>query len=184
MRNLDAWARRGVPVIVLEPSCLSALNDDLPDLIDDAELGRRVAAIVQPADKAIEALPQKIKDKIKFDGDLPPILVHGHCHQKSLEGTLPVHRLLRLGGAKSKEIPSGCCGMAGSFGYEAEHYEISQKIGEERLFKAVRESTPDTILVANGFSCRHQVEEATGRKPLHFAEVFGRAVLGKLNNKA
>jgi len=180
MRNLDSYARRGVPVIVLEPSCLSALKDDLPDLIDDAELGKRVAGIVTAPDKAIEALLKTLDKKIELNGDTPPFLLHGHCHQKSLEGTQATHRLFRGAGAELREIPSGCCGMAGSFGYEEEHYDLSMKIGEERLFPAVRTADKDTVLIANGFSCRHQIADGTGRKAMHFVEAFARAVLGKL----
>jgi len=180
LRNLDPYAERGVPVVVLEPSCLSALRDDVPDLIDDAALGRRVARVLHPPDKLLESLLGKSNPALHFAAREARFLLHGHCHQKALDGTQATHHLMRAGGARIDEIPSGCCGMAGSFGYEAEHYELSQKIGEERLFPAVRKASPETVVVASGFSCRHQIEEATGRRPMHFAEAFGRALLGQL----
>lgn len=184
MANLDVYARRGVPVIVLEPSCLSALKDDLPDLIDDVELGKRVAAIVTPADKAIEALLKTLGRRIQIDkARTPSFLMHGHCHQKTQEGTHPVHRLFRSIGAEIREIGSGCCGMAGSFGYEEEHYDLSMKIGEQRLFPAIRKADKRTILIANGFSCRHQIHDGTKRDSMHFVEAFARAVLGEFKEK-
>ena len=87
--------------------------------------------------------------------------------------------MLEALGADVREVDSGCCGMAGSFGHEAEHHETSQTIGARRLFPAVQACSDDTIIVADGFSCRHQVADATGRRPLHFAEAYGRIARGK-----
>jgi FAD/FMN-containing dehydrogenase/Fe-S oxidoreductase len=177
LRRLDDFARRGVPVVVLEPSCLSALRDDLPDLIDDAALGQRVATILTPPDKLIDDLIRDKKaPKLSFSNEAPRFLLHGHCHQKALDGTAAVRRVLEGAGGSFAEIPSGCCGMAGSFGYEAEHFALSQKIGEDRLFPTVRAADAETILIANGFSCRHQIAEATGRQPLHFAQALDQAL--------
>src|SRR5205823_14216917 len=93
-----------------------------------------------------------------------PVLLHGHCHQKALFGTAGALAALRMvPGWSVEEIPSGCCGMAGSFGYEKEHYELSLQIGELSLFPRVRAAAPETLLLAAGTSCRHQVHDATGR---------------------
>jgi Fe-S oxidoreductase len=100
------------------------------------------------------------------------ILLHGHCHQKSLVGTVPSKQTLSWTGAAVTEVDSGCCGMAGSFGYEAEHYEVSLKMGERKLFPAVREEPDETWVVAAGVSCRAQIAHGTGRQVLHPAEVL------------
>jgi Fe-S oxidoreductase len=107
-----------------------------------------------------------------FESIAGNILIHGHCHQKALYGTTGMKSLLNQSGQSVAEIPSGCCGMAGSFGYEKEHYEISRKIGESILFPAARSMKEGTTLVANGFSCRHQIEHFTGVKPKHWVEVI------------
>jgi Fe-S oxidoreductase len=100
------------------------------------------------------------------------VLLHGHCHQKSLVGTAPTLEVLRaIPGFQVSEIPSGCCGMAGSFGYEAEKYELSLKIGEQRLLPAVRQAPENAVIVADGISCRQQIRHATGRDPKHLVEV-------------
>lgn len=179
MRNLDVYARKGLPILTLEPSCCTALKDDLPDLIEDVELGARVSKAVMPIEDFLER--EFLAGKIKVD--LPAAkkryLLHGHCHQKSMNATGPLKRLMGSvdGKPRVEEVDSGCCGMAGSFGYEAEHYEISQKIGEQRLFPAVRGAEAGTQVIANGFSCRHQIHDATGVKPVHFIEALGRAML-------
>ena len=105
------------------------------------------------------------------------MLLHGHCHQKSLASAAPTALLLGLPENYSAElIPAGCCGMAGSFGYEKEHYEISMKIGELSLFPALRKAPAEVILAAPGTSCRHQIFDGTGRQALHPAQVLWEAV--------
>ena len=103
--------------------------------------------------------------------------MHGHCYQKALSSVAPTVKLLSLPANYSVEtIPSGCCGMAGSFGYEKEHYDISLKIGELVLFPAVRKQSADAIMAAPGTSCRHQIKDGTGKKALHPVEVLYRAL--------
>lgn len=175
LRGLDKFARRDIPVVVLEPSCFSALTDDGPDLLVDEDLAKRVLPILRPA----EAIIAELLASANFQRDPnAEFIIHGHCHQKSLWGTRDVLRALRLCG-RVHEIPSGCCGMAGSFGYEAEHDALSMKIGKDRLFPAVRKASRSAVIVANGFSCRHQISDGTGRRAVHIAEAIGRAVLNK-----
>ena len=101
------------------------------------------------------------------------VIPDSHCHQKALFGTAHLKRVFKgLTGMEVAEIPSGCCGMAGSFGYEKEHYAISEKIGEEILFPALRQSDKDTAIIANGFSCRHQIAHFTDREAKHWVEVM------------
>jgi Fe-S oxidoreductase len=101
------------------------------------------------------------------------VLIHGHCHQKSALGMGPVMSALKLNPAFTvSESGAGCCGMAGSFGFEREHYELSLKVGEERLFPKVRAQAPDTEIVVSGVSCRQQIEHGTGRNTRHWVEVL------------
>ena len=101
------------------------------------------------------------------------ILLHGHCQQKAVASTAPTFQMLSLPVNFSvTEVPSGCCGMAGSFGYEKEHYDLSMKIGEMILFPAVRKANEETIIVAPGTSCRHQIKDGTGKKAMHPVEVM------------
>ena len=105
------------------------------------------------------------------------VRLHGHCHQKAVLGTTRALQALRIvPGYTVQEIPSGCCGMAGSFGYEKEHFEVSQQVGELSLFPAVRSLPDNTLLVAPGTSCRHQLRDATGRVALHPAQALALAL--------
>ncbi|MGA0332439.1 MAG: FAD-binding and (Fe-S)-binding domain-containing protein [Kiritimatiellia bacterium] len=158
LRRLDATDPE-LPILCLEPSCASALKDDLPDLIGDEALGNRISARIWMIDEYLYR--QKVPLKPKFT----KMMIHGHCHQKSIFGIEGLRRLL----PEARVIDAGCCGMAGAFGYE--HRDLSLRIGEDRLFPAVRSRAPGTEIVANGFSCRHQVAEACGIMPRHFVEV-------------
>ena len=162
---------QGLTVVVCEPSCASALNDDLPDLIDDQIVAAQLRSNVMMIDAFLESEIGKGRLDKKFESIAGDILIHGHCHQKALYGTSGMNTLLKGTTHAVSEIPSGCCGMAGSFGYEQEHYGISQKIGDSILFPAVKSKKDGTTVVANGFSCRHQIEHFTGVKPKHWVEV-------------
>jgi len=170
MEKLDAYARQGLPILCLEPSCASALADDLPDLIDDEELGRRVASCIKMIDVFL--------DEEVAAGKIPPLasstskfLLHGHCHQKAEFGTAAIHNHFgRLADVTCEEVDSGCCGMAGSFGYE--HYDVSRKVGEDRLFPAVRAAMrDDKTIIACGISCRHQLRDVLDVETKHWVEV-------------
>ena len=161
LRNLDAYAREGLTIVCLEPSCASALVDDLPDLCDDgeeAEMGRRVAGAVRMIDAFLD------EQGVELESSVGDTLLHGHCHQKAVFGTASVRKAL---GPGCTEVDSGCCGMAGSFGYE--HMDLSEKIGEDRLFPAVRDAAGRTV-VAPGISCRHQLHDFLGVEAKHFVE--------------
>ena len=112
-----------------------------------------------------------------FTEDTEVIKLHGHCHQKSLSSVTHTKRMLSLPkNYKVYNIPSGCCGMAGSFGYEKEHYKVSMEIGELVLFPTIRKQPPEVIIAAPGTSCRHQIKDGTGVKPLHSIEIFYNAL--------
>jgi FAD/FMN-containing dehydrogenase/Fe-S oxidoreductase len=165
LRKLDVYASQGLPILCLEPSCASALIDDLPDLIDDADCGRRIKQHVHMLDVFLAQQGEKLSSHSES------ILLHGHCHQKALFGTESIHQLMsQIPGVVCTEVDSGCCGMAGSFGYE--HYELSEKIGEDRLFPAVRRGVEEgATVVACGISCRHQLHDFLGVRARHWVEV-------------
>jgi Fe-S oxidoreductase len=160
LRRLDAESVSHLPILCLEPSCASSLKDDLPDLIDDEDLGRRVSERVFMLEEYLYR--QHVPVRPRHDR----LMVHGHCHQKSVFGIEGLKRLL----PDAELIDAGCCGMAGAFGYE--HRDLSLQIGEDRLFPAVRGRAAGTWIVANGFSCRHQIHEACGIMPKHVVEVL------------
>jgi Fe-S oxidoreductase len=167
---LKPWLDQGLKIVVCEPSCASALNDDFPDLIEDRELAGLLKRQVVPIDEFIAAALDQ--GEVKFKTAKESVAIHGHCHQKALYGTTALKRIYDQAGTNCSEIPSGCCGMAGSFGYEKEHYDISRKIGEEILFPAVEKLKDSHVIVANGFSCRHQIEHFTGVKAKHWVETL------------
>lgn len=175
-QQLDALLADGAPLLVCEPSCGSALSDDQPDLLDDVELASRVASRVQMLDHFLEqelsAGRCTLSWKAQGTESAQHFLVHAHCHQKTLDGGRWTHRLLaRIPGAVVEDTEAGCCGMAGAFGYEIEHAELSRKIAGLRLIPRLSKASPETQVVTNGFSCHHQIADLSGRKPRHIAEV-------------
>lgn len=172
INGLKKFLDDGLRVVVCEPSCASALNDDLPDLIADKEVADQLKNGVMMIDVFLADELENGRLNVHFEPVSESLAIHGHCHQKALYGTGAMKRLLRnFSGRETLEIPSGCCGMAGSFGYEKEHYDLSKKIGEEILFPAVVKFQKDHEIVACGFSCRHQITHFTAARPKHFVEV-------------
>jgi FAD/FMN-containing dehydrogenase/Fe-S oxidoreductase len=175
-RRLAARVAGRGPIVGVEPSCLLTLRDDYPALLPGDSQARTVAAAC--------TLPEELLLEAIADGRLAlgpvagqRILFHGHCHQKAVTGTAATVALLRaIPGAEVAEADAGCCGMAGSFGFEAEHYDLSLRIGELRLFPAVRAEPADTIIAASGVSCRQQIAHGTGRRARHPLEIVRSAL--------
>ncbi|MBI4299229.1 MAG: anaerobic glycerol-3-phosphate dehydrogenase subunit C, partial [Chloroflexi bacterium] len=177
---LYEFVKENVKVVVLEPSCISALRDDYLDLLPGDEKAKVVAQNTYLMDEFLQMLYARDELALEFKKIARQVLFHGHCHQKSLMGTAPSIQVLRLiPGLQVEEIDSGCCGMAGSFGYEKEHYDISLAIGEGRLFPAIRSQGGEFDVVASGISCRQQIEHSTGNRPKHLVEILVEAVGGK-----
>lgn len=172
LEGLRKYMDQGLKIVVCEPSCASALNDDLPDLIEDGALATQLKEQVMMIDVFLAKEIETGNLNVAFESNAGDMLIHGHCHQKALYGTKGLKSICEKTDQKVGEIPSGCCGMAGSFGYEKEHYDLSNKIGESILFPAVRSMKEGTSIVANGFSCRHQIEHFTGVKAKHWVEVI------------
>ena len=166
VEELRPYLEAGLSVVCCEPSCASALQDDLPDLIDDLALADLLREQVMMVDQFLykEKLAGHLTATFRSSD---PLLIHGHCHQKALYGTAAMQALLADG--DSEVIEAGCCGMAGSFGYEVEHYALSEKIAEEKLLPALRNGH-DKAVVACGFSCRHQIKDLAGRDARHWVE--------------
>jgi Fe-S oxidoreductase len=172
-RMLDAllpYVDRGIPIIGLEPSCLLTLRDEFHSMIPGAETRALAAQAL-----LLEEFLAREQQAGRLQLALKPLsarraLVHGHCHQKAFATMSALQQTLALIPELEVEvIDSGCCGMAGAFGYEADHYELSMKMAELDLLPAVRAAADDTLLVANGTSCRHQIEDATQRGARHIA---------------
>ena len=179
--NIDAlrgYADEGIPIIGCEPSCTSAITDDYVELIGTPE-AKRVAEATCSFEEFFAQLIKKNELPLEFSTEPRDILLHGHCHQRALVGTQPTVKMLSLPTQHNVTvIDSSCCGMAGAFGYEKAHYDLSMKIGELRLFEAVREKAPGSFtLSAAGFSCRHQLEHGTGVQPKHPVEVLCEAII-------
>jgi Fe-S oxidoreductase len=174
---LRPYVDRGVAIVGLEPSCLLTLRDEYlaMGLGEDAvRLSRRAMLF--------EEFIAAQADAGQFRLDLVPLgaktaLLHGHCHQKAFDAMPAVRRVLALvPGLKVETVESSCCGMAGSFGYEAEHFDVSMRMAELALLPAVRQAKPDTLVVADGTSCRHQIHDGSGREALHVARVLQMAL--------
>ncbi len=162
----------GTPIVCLEPSCASVFKDELRNLFPKEEAALKLSQQV--------ILFADFLDKVgykpgKLGGDA---VVHGHCHHKALWSMSPEQRLLEAAGLRTEVLDSGCCGLAGSFGYEPEHHEISMQIGERVLFPRLRAADANTIVVSDGFSCRQQIAFGTPRRGMHVAEVLHMALNG------
>jgi Fe-S oxidoreductase len=166
VQTLLPLANHGLPIVFCEPGCYSAVRDDHPQLLRGASQAdaRRVAQ----ACLTFEEWAGRACEHLTFPRNPDRVLVHAHCHQKAMVGTGPILRLVgQIPGCEVVDLDAGCCGMAGAFGYEREHYEISRAVGERKLFPAVRGASNGTIVVASGFSCRHQLEHFTGINAVH-----------------
>jgi Fe-S oxidoreductase len=168
MKALRPQIESGLPIVVLEPSCASVFRDELTNLFPDDPLAQKL--------KAQTVLLSEFLESKAGSYQLPQLhrkaLVQGHCHHKSVLRFDAENVVLKKLGLESQVLNSGCCGMAGSFGFESSKYDISIAIGERRLLPTVRKAEISTIIIADGFSCREQITQQTNRQALHLAEVI------------
>jgi Fe-S oxidoreductase len=165
---LAPYAAKGVPIVGLEPSCLFSLRDEYPVLV---EVDLAKGALL------FEEFLARNPGKLKLRETQAEALLHGHCHQKAFDAMPAVEKVLGMvPGLKVSTVQTSCCGMAGSFGYEAEHYDVSMKMAELSLLPAIRNAAKQTLLVADGTSCRHQIADGTGREARHVARVLADAL--------
>jgi Fe-S oxidoreductase len=180
IETLTPHVERGVPVVGLEPSCLLGLRDEFLSMLpggESAELAMNAFTFEEFLAREHEAGRLDLKL-----GPLPEkkALLHGHCHQKAFDVMPAVQKVLGLvPGLGVETIESSCCGMAGAFGYEAAHYDVSMKMGELSLLPRVRKAGADELIVADGTSCRHQIRDGSGRPAIHVARVLERALRGR-----
>jgi FAD/FMN-containing dehydrogenase/Fe-S oxidoreductase len=166
---LKAEIAAGLPIVGLEPSCVAVFRDELVNLFPEDEAARRLSAQTFT-----------FAEFLVREGFAPPrasgtAIVHGHCHHHSVMGMAADRTLLEAMGLDAQVLDAGCCGMAGAFGFEAEHYEVSRACAERALLPAVRAAGADTLILADGFSCREQIAQLSGRRPRHLAEVVAAA---------
>jgi Fe-S oxidoreductase len=180
VERLVDYARKSIPIIGVEPSCITCFRDEYPDLLNSGA-ARKVAEqsfffeefMVQPMQQ------KRLQDLLPANAPSQKILLHTHCYQKAMGTASHVVTMLRLlPHTQVEEIACGCCGMAGSFGYEKEHYDISMAIGEQVLFPTIRAAAPDTQIVAAGTSCRDQIKDGTQRHARHPIEILAEGIFG------
>jgi FAD/FMN-containing dehydrogenase/Fe-S oxidoreductase len=169
--QLAPFAAKGTPIVGLEPSCLLTLRDEYPEFLG-SEAAKQVADHSYLFEEFVLRELRAGRIELEGKGRGKKILLHGHCHQKALVGTAPTAGVLRAAGFEVREIDSGCCGMAGSFGFEKEHYDLSVAIGNRRLVPAVKAAAADVEIVASGISCRQQIDHLAGRRAKHPAELL------------
>lgn len=186
-RLLDAvlpYVERGVPIVGLEPSCLLSLRDEVLGY-GFGDTARKVADNAFLFEEFLVREHKAGRFSVNWQAlpdDVGEALVHGHCHQKAFDAFSPVTAVLGwLPGLKVSSIESSCCGMAGSFGYEAEHYDTSRAMAELSLLPAVRQRNANAIVVADGTSCRHQIHDGAHTQALHVARVLAKALPASLS---
>jgi Fe-S oxidoreductase len=167
--QLGTHVAHGTPIVGLEPSCILSFRDEYLDLIKHPQRSA-LTRVAVTFEEFVAAHAERFSGVFDARGELPALL-HGHCHQKALVGTSAAHAALTLGGYAVHEVDSGCCGMAGSFGYEAEHDTISRAMAERALIPAIR-AAPDAVVIAAGVSCRQQIGDLAGRAAIHPAEAL------------
>jgi len=175
LRALLPYAREGVPIVGTEPSCILTFVDEMPRLLRVGGT-RHLAAAACTIESFLVRLLDRQPDALRFVSEPTQVRYHAHCHQKALVGSSDALRLLQHAfGSAASEINSGCCGMAGAFGLEKEHYDIARAIGEQRLFPAIR-ANGDAKIAISGFSCRQQIEHHTGIHAHHVVELLAQAL--------
>ena len=173
VRELLKWVEAGYTIVGCEPSCILTFRDEYRDLVE-GDAVQKVADACLLLDEFIDRETREGRWRLQFGPSREKALLHTHCHQKALVGSSHLKNM--LGAAYDlTEVDSGCCGMAGSFGYEKAHYDVSIDVGERRLLPAVR-SAPDAVVITPGISCRQQIHDTTGRDALHPAEALVRAM--------
>jgi Fe-S oxidoreductase len=180
MSALGPQIDAGLPIVVLEPSCASVFRDELHNLFPTNERATKLRSQTFLLSEflqnhAPDYRPPKLSTKV---------LLHGHCHQKALMKMNHEEALLRSLGVEVQSLDSGCCGMAGPFGFQKDKFEVSQAVGERVLLPAVRNAAQGTLIVADGFSCREQVLQGTGKPAIHLAEVLRMALKRRDSSEA
>ena len=174
LRTIEPWLAAGVPVVGLEPSCTAALRSDGPELFPDEPLAARLATSVRTFAEVLAAHADDLRAAVVASGQRA--LVQVHCHQHAELGTDADRAAMAALGIEAEILDSGCCGLAGNFGFETGHYAVSMACAERVLLPAVRAAADDVAVLADGFSCRTQLRQAGTREPVHLAQLAARAL--------
>ncbi len=174
LRAIEPWLAAGVPVVGLEPSCTAALRADGPELLPDEPLAARLAQGVRTFAEVLADHADALRAAVVAPGQRA--LVQVHCHQHAELGTEADRAAMAALGIEAEVLDSGCCGLAGNFGFEQGHYAVSMACAERVLLPAVRAADPDVAVLADGFSCRTQLRQAGTREPVHLAQLAARAL--------
>ncbi|HWC16212.1 MAG TPA: FAD-linked oxidase C-terminal domain-containing protein, partial [Terriglobales bacterium] len=172
LRSLERDIQAGHPIVVLEPSCASVFKEELQNLLPDEHLTEKLSGQTMLLSEFI----QKKASQFEFPQIKRKAIVQAHCHHKSIFKTQAEEQVLKRIGVEAKMLDSGCCGMAGPFGFEAAKYEVSQACAERVLLPAIRSAAADEFVIADGFSCREQIRQNSDRYPLHLADVLKMAI--------
>ena len=177
---IQDYVESGAKLVGIEPSCILGFKEDFIDLLDDPNCGKKISENTMLIEEFVSyAFEQSTEIGFKKDIPFENVALFGHCHQKAMIGTSPAINILnRIPGITAKDIQSGCCGMAGSFGYTKDHYDISMDIGRERLFPAIKDLPNNTVIASEGFSCREQILHGTGQSALHLVEILDKCIDG------
>ncbi|MDQ3248963.1 MAG: heterodisulfide reductase-related iron-sulfur binding cluster, partial [Chloroflexota bacterium] len=173
---LAPYAAQAIPVVGIEPSCILTLRDEYINLASDQKRVRLLAQNAFTFEEFVLREGQANRFAPPWRPQPGKALLHGHCHHKALVGNEASVAVLKAAGYMVEVIASGCCGMAGDFGYETDHYAVSRTIGEDRLLPAVRAADPETVIVASGTSCRHQIKDFAGREAVHLVQALAAAL--------
>lgn len=171
LNELSPEIDAGIPIVGLEPSCVAVFRDELLNLFPDDKRAQALSRQTFLLSEFLETHAPNFAPKLSRKA-----ILHGHCHHKSLMKMTAEESILHRIGIDFQSPAAGCCGMAGSFGFERDKYAVSMAIGELELLPAVRQAPADWLIIADGFSCREQIAQATGRQALHLAEVLHMAL--------
>jgi Fe-S oxidoreductase len=170
LRTLRREIDEGAPVVGLEPSCVAVFRDEMSQLLPDHEGAKRLCRQTFTLAEFLNA------HQFKYPVLRRKAVVHGHCHHKAVMKMDDERQALRAMQVDADILDNGCCGMAGSFGFEHDHFDVSMKVAEHELLPTIRRTPDDALILADGFSCRTQIEQATGRHALHLAEAIDAAL--------
>jgi Fe-S oxidoreductase len=179
LNELGPHLHAGTPIVVLEPSCLAVFRDELVNLFPNDQNAQRLAG----QSFLLAEFLKKFVPEFKPGRLARRAIVHGHCHHKAIATMDDEEAMVRDMSADVEVLDTGCCGMAGSFGFEGNHYDVSMQVGELVLLPAVRKAAADTLIVADGFSCREQIEQGTGRRAVHLAHALRTALRGPIHTE-
>ena len=173
LETYKPYLKNGISIVGLEPSCILSFRDEIPNLIKNEETD-----YLKNNSYTFEELLSKHSEELKFKNLTKKVLLHGHCHQKAFDVVKPIEDILKnIKGAEVETIETSCCGMAGSFGYDKDTFDISMKMANEKLFPAINKNKGETTIIADGTSCRCQIKDGLNREAIHLAKFLDQNII-------